>query len=196
MSDSFQMLVDADVTVDGARATSRAVFAEFRKRGMITGKANADCVLGGKGYQPGPSIPRLYPCRKSEGRFWELETCGVEVKVGRGFNVEALGEACERLACPCCGSEIPPFDDDFDSAMSVAVREWLDGSGRGLVRCPQCSKKSAVTKWQCTPPLGFGNLSSRFWNWPPFDVPAWKIEIPDLVQEITGHTIVVTYGHV
>jgi DNA-directed RNA polymerase subunit RPC12/RpoP len=196
MSDSFQMLVDADVTVAGARDTSRAVLAEFRKRGMITGKANGDCVLGGKGYQPGPSIPGLYASRKNEIRFWELQTCGVEVKVGRGFNVEALGQACEGLACPCCGSHILPFDDDFDSAMSVAVREWLDRSGRALVRCPQCSKKSAVTKWQCTPPLGFGNLSFRFWNWPPFDVPAWKIEIPDLVQKLTGHTIVVTEGHV
>ena len=95
MSDCFQMLVDADVSIDRAKDTSRAVVAEFRRRGLITGRASGDCVLGGKGYHPGPSVPAFCAIRKGECRFWELVTCGVQVTVGRGFNDWALGPACE-----------------------------------------------------------------------------------------------------
>jgi hypothetical protein len=196
MSDSVQMLVDADVSIEQAKDTSRAVVAEFRRRGLITGRASGAGVLSGKGYYPGPSVPGLYALQKGEYRFWELVTCGLQANVGRGFNEWALGPACEGFSCPSCGAEIPPFDDDFDDAISAAVQQWLDDSGPARVPCPHCSKKTAVTKWICEPPLGFGNLSFRFWNWPAFDEPAWKLKIADLVRDITGHTIVVTHGHV
>ncbi len=196
MSDNFQMLVDADVSIDQARDTSNAVIVEFRKRGLITGKAIGDSVLGGKGFRPGPAISDLYAARKADGHFWKLVTCGVEPEVGRGLNEWALGPVCEGLACPSCTSEIQPFDDDFDEAINGAIQQWLDESGPALVPCPHCSEEIVVTKWHCKPPLAFGNLSFRFWNWPPFDVPAWKINIAELVREVTGHTIVVTHGHV
>jgi hypothetical protein len=63
------------------------------------------------------------------------------------------------------------------------------------VHCLKCRKSRPIHEWQCKPPLGFGNLSFRFGNWPPLHSPAWKINIPAIVRDVTGHTIVETHGH-
>ena len=57
-------------------------------------------------------------------------------------------------------------------------------------------EKHSVTEWRFKPPLGFGNLSFRFWNWPPLDSPSWRIDIPALVRDVTGHRIVSTWGRI
>jgi hypothetical protein len=54
----------------------------------------------------------------------------------------------------------------------------------------------SVLEWDWMPPLGFGYLSFSFWNWPPLDAPGWRIDIPAIIGEITGHRIVSTYGHI
>ena len=51
-----------------------------------------------------------------------------------------------------------------------------------------------VAEWQCNPPHGIGNLAFTFWNWPPLDSSGWRIDIPKLVREVTGHRIIYTYG--
>lgn len=195
MSDNFLMLVDVDVTPNQAEGVMRAVISRFRKLGLITGKLNGDCVLSGKGYRPGPAVAELYKLQKCECCFWELVTCGVEPHVGRGFNMYALGPACDGFVCPACAAEIEPFGDAFGTAVMKAVGEWMDECGPALVPCPNCRKKRPITEWQCKPAFGFGNLSFRFWNWPPFDFPSWKIDIAEVVRAVSGHTIVVTHGH-
>jgi hypothetical protein len=42
--------------------------------------------------------------------------------------------------------------------------------------------------------LGFGNLSFTFSDWPQLDSPGWRIDIRELVKEITDHRVVYTYG--
>ena len=195
VSDNFEMLVDADVTIEEAKDVARAVLAQYRKHGLIPGKANRECVLGGKGYRPGPSIPRLYKRQPREGRFWQLLTCGIEPHVGRGFNDLALGPVREGFSCPACRAEIEPFEGAFGDELARAIAEWLDQSGPALVRCPKCEERSLITQWQCKPPLGFGNLSFRFWNWPPLASSSWKIDIVALTREASRHTIVSTHGH-
>jgi hypothetical protein len=196
MSDNFEMLVDVDATPSQADEVARAVLDRFRNLGLITGDANPDCVLGGTGYRPGHAVAELYKRRKREGRFWELVTCGVEPHVGRGFNEWALGPSCEGFVCPACGAGIEPFDDAFADAIGKAVGEWMDESGPALVPCPECRNKRSIAEWQCNPPFGFGNVSIRFWNWPPLDSPSWKIDIPGIVREVSGHTVVITHGHI
>lgn len=195
VSDEFERLVDVDVSAADAPAVCEQVVDRLRELGLIAGKLNSKCVLSGEGYLPGPAMPKLYQVPKGGDRFWELVTCGVEPQVGRHFNYEALGEACEGFACPACGEGIDPFDDVFQDVLGAAVDQWLKQSGKGLVACPECKKKTTITKWHCQPPLGFGHLSFSFWNWPPLDSSSWKIDIRTLVEEVTGHTIVKTYGH-
>jgi hypothetical protein len=103
---------------------------------------------------------------------------------------------CEGFVCSSCNAEIEPFGDEFGDSVGKAINEWLDLCGPALLRCPLCGNERSIAEWECKPPLGFGNLSFCFWNWPPLDSTSWKIDIPAILHEVTGHTIVRTYGHI
>lgn len=196
MSDNFEMLVDVDAAAEEAEGLSRAVLDRFRELSLITGMLSDDCVLAGEGYRPGSAVTELYMLEQREGRFWNLVTCGVAARVGRGFNEFALGAVCQGLTCSACRAEFDPYGDGFMDSFGNAIREWYDQSGPALLACPRCAAKRSIDQWQCKPPLGFGNLAFTFWNWPPLDSPCWKIDIAAIVREVTGHTIVRTYGHI
>jgi hypothetical protein len=194
MSDNFQMLVDVETTAEEAEGLSHSVLDRFRKRGLITGMEISGCVLGGMGYMPGPAVADSYQPGRHEGRFWELRTCGVESKSGRNFNFWALGPVGEGFTCSECGTYMER--NEFGDSFGKAVLDWWDQGGPGLLPCPACGKERSIAEWEHRPPLGFGNLSFRFWNWPPLDSPSWKIDIAAIVREVTGHKIVSTHGHV
>jgi len=196
MSDSFERVVDIEVSADDAPALCQEVVDRLRALGIITGRLTKECVLGGTGYLPGESIANFYEREKRESAFWELHTCGVEPTVGWHFNVWALGEAFDSFVCPVCQAEIGPQVEEFHDALGEKITECLEKTGNALVACPHCQTKSQLTKWGCRPPLGFGNLSFSFWNWPPFDSPAWKIDIAAILREVTGHEVVMTYGRI
>ena len=195
MSDHFQMLVDVEATSEQSANVVQLVIARFHELGLITGKANKDCTLGDDGYRPGPAMHEFYRVGKREGRFWELITCGVEPTAGRSFNQWALGAVCEGFTCPACEVHMEPYIDPFFKALGIAIGDWLKEAGPAIVPCPECHIESSVQDWQCRPPLGFGNVSFTFWNWPPFDRTEWKIDVVGIVQEVSGHNIVRTYGH-
>jgi hypothetical protein len=196
MSDNFEMIVDSDVTIDDAGRVGKSVVAMLREHGLITGKANAKCVLDGKGYRPGPGISQAYKLGEDEAPFWELHTSGVESRVGRSFNQWALGPSCEGFVCPACEATFGPDDDELGSVLADAIEQWVEESGPALAACPRCHAEVPVTQWRCDPPLGFGNLSFVFWNWPPLNSPGWQIDILDLVRRLTGHTVILSHGHI
>lgn len=193
MSDTFEMLADATVSAEDAERVSLAVLTRFREMGLIAGDAKEECVLGGSGYRPGPAVSHSYQLEPQESEFWTLVTCGVEPHIGRGFNEWALGPVFEGMTCPACSSTTEDFGGE---ELWSAISEWLSQSGSGLVQCPKCATRLPITELQCDPPLGFGNLSFRFWNWPPLDSSAWKINIPAIIGEATGHNIIHTWGRI
>lgn len=197
MSDNFEMLVDTDATNEEAPLLAAAVLATFRRLGLITGELTEDCLLDGEGYRVGPAVAESYRLQKQECEFWQLQTSGVEARVGRGFNMWALGPSFAGIDCPACGAEFARSDhpDVLMTAVVNAVGEWVEQSGPALVACPTCGESRPVTEWRCLPPFGWGNLSFVFWNWPPLDSPSWTIDIAAIVREATGHTIVETHGH-
>jgi hypothetical protein len=196
MSDNFEMLVDVEATIEEADRTSRSVLERFRSLGLITDVADSDCTLGGIGYRPGPAIADLYVIHGRELEFWTLVNCGVEPHVGRGFNEWALGPVFQGFTCFWCGATIEAMlDDEFGDSVWRVIAEWLDQSGASLLKCPHCGEQRSIAEWPCKPPLGFGNLSFTFWNWPQLNSPSWKIDIASIVRETTGHKIVRTYGH-
>jgi hypothetical protein len=190
------MLVDVEATADEAEQLSCAVLDRFRDVGLIAGTLTRECALGGEGYPPGPAIPDLYALEGDEGPFWQLITSGVEPRVGRDFNEWALGPVCEGFTCSTCRAEIEPFSDEMGDSVAKAVAAWIDQTGSILVTCPRCGSTRPITEWECKPPLGFGNLAFRFWNWPPLDLPSWKLDIVAIVREVTGHAMVRTHGHI
>jgi hypothetical protein len=200
MSEWFEMLVDPDVGEDNAEKLSHRVLSALREHELITETASKECVLGGIGYPPGPRAPDVYCLAEREGAFWTLRTSGVEPCVGRGFNEWALGPVCEGLCCHSCGVTFKPFADiyadDFGDLFARAIGQWMKDATVMNIPCPHCKTQILLTDWPCDPPLGFGNLAFRFWNWPPLDSSSWKIDIPGMLRYVTGHRIVHTCGRI
>ena len=179
MGDYFEMLVDPEASLEDSSRLAKAVIRRFRSLGIITGRPNSRCVLGGRGYLPGPAVRHMYKFSRNEGRFWELATCGVEPSVGRDFNEMAFGFPFEGLVCPSCHFQTD--DESFKYDYVSAADKWRRESTMPLVLCPKCTKKYKVIEWNCKPPVGFGNLSFRFWNWPPLYFPQWNVDIVAIV---------------
>jgi hypothetical protein len=196
MSQGFQMLVDQDVKAGEASDLLARVLHRYREERLIMGEANAACVLGGEGYRPGPAIRKVYKLKESEIPFWELNTCGIEPQVGRQFNYWAYGPSCEGFSCPLCEAEYAPGDERVSDRLSDAVSQWAQESGPSVVRCAVCDREVPLTEWLWRPPLGFGNLSIRFWNWPSFRSPGWRINFQEITEGATGHKLIYTYGRV
>ena len=186
------MLVDRDVSLEDAEVTLRNVVAELQRLKIIVDDLTDDCVLSGLGYRPGTAIDEVYKTGVTESPFWNLRTCGVEPTVKRHFNYWAYGPSFDGVTCPNCKTHFQNLPDHFPDG----IAQWLDQLGPAIVECTECNIGTAVDLWDAKNPFGFGNLSLIFWNWPPFNRPGWKIDIPEILQTVTGHAIVSSYGHI
>jgi hypothetical protein len=196
MSDIFEMLVDPEVTLGQADMTKKRVLALLHEHELIAREPDMECAQGSLGYRPGPAVHEVYELPENELPFWDHITCGVELRVGRDFNHWAYGPSCEGYSCPRCNQEFEPDNEDLADVLSEAIGQWIEQSGPALVPCPSCNGLVPVTDWRCQPPLGFGNLSVVFWNWPPLDSRAWRIDILDLIRQAMLHPLIRTHGHV
>ena len=194
MGDSFEMVVDVDVSVEDAEAKAKDVLEHLTSIGLIASEPTDDCVLSGLGHRPGEFISTLYKLEPGELPFWELVTCGVESNAERNFNFWAVGPAFEGLTCPSCGSTVVRPEESFMDAVGRAIGAWCKETTEPEVTCPNCSAGHSITRWVCRPPLGFGNLSFTFWNWPSLDSIAWRIDILGSISAATGHRLVHTFG--
>ena len=86
MSTYFAIIVDADVTIDGAEQVKESVLALFREKGLIAGLAEDDSAEGGESYRPGPACHELYKPAEAEHEFWKMTGSNVEPRLGRDFN--------------------------------------------------------------------------------------------------------------
>jgi hypothetical protein len=128
------------------------------KTGIISGDANADCVLSGTGYPPGP---RYHDAVTTAGtdRFLSLRTNGMALVTGRTV---FYGDPGADVSCPGCGTQIR-----FAEVIVPAMEEWHTGTGSGCRPCPQCGMRHSLNEWRWQPPWAFGYLGAEFWNWPP-----------------------------
>ena len=195
MSDHCEILVDVDVSLDDAEQVRDNVIAELIRLGLIEPNLNAKCVLGGLGHPVGPNV-QLYIRDSEELQFWTLQTSGVEPTVGYHFNELGLGESCEGFRCPACTNSFTSDHSAFLDRLGEAFENWYKSHTPTAMVCPACNASNLLEIWDCKPPLGFGNLSFRFWNWLPFDRSGWMIDIPDLIAMLTGHRFVLTYAHI
>ncbi len=146
------------------------------------------------GYRPGRRMADLY---KSSGEtaFWEQEFCGVEFIDQSMFNPIALVNSGGEAACPECLATVSFKIPGFLPLVRQSAFHRMNGREDDRVQCPQCGCDSVVSEWKMVPPLAFGNLAIRFWNWPPFYMTQWSLSVPSVVREYSGHTIVESYGH-
>ncbi len=195
MSENFEMLVDPEVTLGQAEMLRQRILAVLHDHELIAREPDMQCALGSLGFRPGPAVHSTYEPLENEFPFWDQVTCGVEVRVGRDFNHWAYGTSCEGYACPRCSQEFEPENEALAETLAEAIGQWVEQTGPALVVCPACNQQVPVTEWRSSPALGFGNLSVVFWNWPPLDSPSWRIDIRELLERATLHSLVRTHGH-
>lgn len=195
MSDSYQAIVDLDVTLEDSDVFAKQALDTLINEGLIQATLDPEATLGGNGgYRPSERIWQLYSLGEHESDFWNLITNGVEVETGPWFNM--FGTTClEGITCPQCGAGFE-LNGTFGDRFGDAVGEFINGNPSPLVDCPECQKEIPAPEWNAKPHLGFSNLAIKFWNWPLFDSPGWKLDIPELIQRTLNHRIVVTHGRV
>lgn len=196
MSDNFEMLIDPEVSLAEATALAQQVVTMLRDRRLIIGELSTDCVLGGAGYPVGPAVREIYQLAPNEGEFWTLLTSGVEPVIRRTCNLWALGPSCEMFVCPMCDTTHADLTGQLGDRIFAAIDHWQQQEGDTKVTCTNCNAACQITEWHSKPPLGFGNLAFRFWNWPPFDSSSWTVDLPQLFRDVTGHPIVRSWGHI
>jgi ribosomal protein S27AE len=195
MGCGYQAIIDLEATPDAAEALGRHVIERLSAEGLVMPSLDPDAVLGGTGgFRPGYRINDLYGLSPGEDEFWTQVTNGLEVQTGPWFNWFS-GHFIQNYACPRC-NVVFPQDDALADQFYDAGRQFYGGVARPMVLCPRCSAASAVQEWRFSNHLGFVYLAFVFWNWPPFDEPGWKVDVPALISEVVGHKVVVAFGRV
>lgn len=190
MGDSFECLVDVEVGAGDARDAADRARQRLIADEIVVSTPDPTSVVGGTGYRPGPRILELYHPSRGEARFWRAKTNGVEIEAGRFSNVMFPFDASPR--CPKCDAQAP-IERFIEAAGRWAERDD-DGFDGAMVECARCEHAALAPDWKSSPPIVFGHLSLRFWNWPPLTASGWRIDIVKLVSEALGHRVEVCWG--
>jgi hypothetical protein len=192
MSDWYQALIDSRATAETASALADKAIGVLVAQKIILPEPNSNCVLGAKGYPPGPALLALYDLNENECSYWDLLTNGMEITVGRWFNTFGT-TVLDWLACPHCGTQYQ-LEGEFGDRFGDEIGNWRKARETSPIICRSCDKGSLVYEWQSKPHLGFSLLTFQFWNWPAFDAPGWKIDVPELLSVMVGHPLIRTWG--
>lgn len=200
---NYGAVVDVEAALDDARSLAQRVIERLIAEGIISQTLKADTNQRKPRYCPGSRLAELFRASPVEQarQHRGLGFNGVEICAERLDRFLALPRfrevVCPRCSANCAmegqiaeGCIMHVWGDYFAQAFDY----FIQGTGEPLVECPACGQCSPVLSWHTEPHLGSANLSFVFWNWPPFDSPAWKIDIPKLVAETLHHRTVVTYG--
>jgi hypothetical protein len=144
------------------------------------------------GHPVGPRCGDHYVLGENEAGFWQIRTSGVEVHDTLWTNLFGL-TVFESAVCRSCGAI---QSDDFVDHIVEAMGDPEEQCGPPELTCPACDAAASIHAWATTPHLGFVHFAVVFWNWPGFDSPGWRIDVPALLSEAVGRTLTWTYGRV
>jgi hypothetical protein len=91
--------------------------------------------------------------------FLDLDDNGVVGRIQR--RIIDPGEFRASVICPEC-LEPRRFDESWRASASA----WIEAANSTALTCPACQAVAPVEQWAYDPPVGFGNYSVTFWNWP------------------------------
>jgi hypothetical protein len=148
--------------------------------GVIEDEKRAETPSGKSAYGPGPHWEAaIVECDET---FLELDVNGVERRSGR--HIVDPGSFDATAVCPECLEPRP-----FDAAWVESANAWIHRSRSTGLACPSCGDSTPVDEWAYDPPIGFGNLSVTFWNWPSINR-----EFINRVQRLVGTHVSLTEG--
>lgn len=181
MPDSYQIIVDRDVSEDDAKKAGRCAI-EWLIDEFVIEEVSTRCVpdSASRGHRPASGWQRAIV--EIDERFLELDTNGVHLEVGR--RVFDAGQYQPVPYCPACDQGHRP-DAQWERALST----WRSGDDEAQLVCPRCETPAPITDWRHDPPIGLGHLGIYFWNWPSLN----REFIERLAAEL-GHRLLLVEG--
>lgn len=135
----------------------REIFDFLVDLGVVEESSSAITPAGRPAYGPGSHWQAaIVECDET---FLEHEVNGVVGRIRRSIVDPGSFEA--EAICPECLQARP-----FDEAWEARASDWVQHADQTDLECPHCGEITPVEDWAYDPPLGFGNLSVTFWNWP------------------------------
>jgi hypothetical protein len=183
MGDCHTTIVDREVSTSDAPKLGATIREWLIAEGVIQADPS-DCVLGGDGYRPGSVLGlAIEPGDVDRYALRRLLTNGLEIITERALFIGWM----EALICTRCNQTIDY--SEFEPVISTAIQNWFSSGVGDRVDCPRCGMGVPLTEWRFDPPVGFGNLGFKFWNWPPL-----KTSFIAEVARRLGHRVVVVVG--
>ena len=211
MSDSFEDWFFPELEREGASKAKENILRGFWKRGLIETENNPDLVLGhvDEAYGPTEKLAALYSKPDGLGGVsLSLWTRGMGVHEGfalDGFELSYM----EKIICPGCQTSNSFKETGLIEAMEIFHKTQIIPE----IKCPVCGDLHDARhwrgelhdkRWQSEPQFTFCYLGFKFWNWPPlkglegseYDPPGvWKVDIPNLMEELAQSPVSFLYGH-
>ncbi len=158
MGDSYQIIVDRDISADEALGLAERTRDWLVERGIIQSTLS-DCILGGPGYRPGPAYAETL---EDPSNLSFRNSGGLRFNVGHRIVFHAVSG---EVTCRFCGARVDLVE--HGDTWVEAVDAWYAGDDAVAFTCPACGRSERLTEWTGRWPWGFGNLGLEFWNWTP-----------------------------
>jgi hypothetical protein len=183
MGTRFAIIVDCDATDADMEAAAQKAINWLAQKNVILPDLTA-CILSfeKKGYAPGQFHWQAFQDKSEsqKSQLFQVSTNGLEVTTKRHVSLNNQGDFAHKK-CTNCGqlSESMGADD-----WNAAATNWFEYKSDGDLVCEHCGFTQTIAKWEHIDPIGFGNLSFTFWNWPPLS-PAFIAEFSQMLNHKT-----------
>jgi hypothetical protein len=159
MSDTYISVVFFVNNPTKLSATRKKLQKWMTQQGYIQSKPS-DCTYDDKkhSYAPGKNFSNICTDRLCHSTLLELQINGVNFFEGRQVQY-SVDPAIAH--CPSCG-----FSKEAPQEFYTAVGQWSEGDDNASVACPKCDVIRPITLWDLEDPVGFGDLTIKFYNWP------------------------------
>ncbi len=177
----FQVVVDGDAAAGEVdRLAERAL--EWLIDEHIVEESPSRCVPDRRklGHRPGEDWQAAIV--ELDEYFLSLDFNGVQVEKGR--QIFDAGTYDPMPYCPHCNQ---PRETDGDRRQ--AINAWQSSAGDIVLQCPHCERSAPLVDWRHDPPIGFGCLGFRFWNWP-----SLNREFIERLAAVLGHRLILVEG--
>ena len=160
MGDTFQTIVDRDVSREDAPRLAERVVEWLVTEGIVLAEAEPGWALSDHpAHPPGPHWQKAV----EDARWGAPEGVAVYTEHHIFFSNWAPGPP--TVTCPRCENTVTAEDDAWPR-FDEPIDAWYK-TGTADVECPACAESVPLSAWDWSHDhLAFVHLGFQFWNWP------------------------------